>query len=213
MRTGFSNSSTTDSDRSPRVSEPDSVRFWELGLRARERRGMIAARRSLRVVWCAIDLMKNTLPIKVEATLVAINDEPDLGRARCKGGTLYRENVRGGVLEHKKAGQTAFKYAEFFRNCASRSRSLLLRSRGSPRPRFYYPSCKDGDHHERRTNQSFFHQSPRLEIWSAATMLLIHEQSHAKPHSPLYPWTTSTTQETVLEFLDSLSEQERIELL
>src|SRR5450755_3368390 len=61
-----------------------------------------------------------------------MNDEPDLGRARCKGGTLYRENVRGGVLEHKKAGQTAFKYAEFFRNCASRSRSLLLRSRGSP---------------------------------------------------------------------------------
>ena len=36
----------------------------------------------------------------------------------------------------------------------------------------------------------------------------------AKPRSPRYPWTTaSTTQETVLEFLNSLSEQERKELL
>jgi hypothetical protein len=35
-----------------------------------------------------------------------------------------------------------------------------------------------------------------------------------KPRSSPYPWTTaSTTQETVLEFLDSLSEQERKELL
>jgi hypothetical protein len=34
-----------------------------------------------------------------------------------------------------------------------------------------------------------------------------------KPCSSLYPWTASTTQETVLEFLDALSEQERKELL